>query len=67
VPLRGSNGSHVSRAIRTAEERVKIHNTFVTAGSGNQTAPSCGNRKLLFNMIQDGLLRGKTKTEDYFD
>jgi hypothetical protein len=24
-------------------------------------------QKLLFNMIQDGLLRGKTKTEDYFD
>jgi hypothetical protein len=24
-------------------------------------------RKLLFNMIQDGLLRGKTKTEYYFD
>jgi hypothetical protein len=24
-------------------------------------------QKLLFNMIQDGLLRGKTKTENYFD
>jgi hypothetical protein len=24
-------------------------------------------QKLLFNMIQDGLLRGKTKTEDYLD
>jgi hypothetical protein len=24
-------------------------------------------QKLLFNMIQDGLLRGKTKTEYYFD
>ena len=24
-------------------------------------------QKLLFNMIQDGLLRGKTKTESYFD
>ena len=24
-------------------------------------------QKLLFNVIQDGLLRGKTKTEIYFD
>jgi hypothetical protein len=24
-------------------------------------------QRLLFNMIQDGLLRGKTKTENYFD
>ena len=24
-------------------------------------------QKLLFNLIQDGLLRGKTKTENYFD
>lgn len=24
-------------------------------------------QKLLFNMIQDGLLRGKTKSEGYFD